>query len=67
MEATFSALPSVKFERRAEKQKLPAFLQAYIKNLYNALHVVRDRSGEENVRTRVDETRSKPATTAKIG
>jgi midasin len=50
MEAAVGVLPSVKFERRAEKQKLPAFLQAYIKTLYDALRAVRDRLSEENVR-----------------
>jgi midasin len=31
MEAAIEALPSVKFERRREKQKLPAFLHVYWK------------------------------------
>jgi len=35
MQTAMEALPSVKFERRREKQKLPAFLQAYWKTMAN--------------------------------
>ncbi|KAF2653215.1 midasin [Lophiostoma macrostomum CBS 122681] len=50
MDIAIGTLSSVKFERRVEKQRLPVFLQAYMKALQTALYLSRDGPDNEDKR-----------------